>query len=38
VLAVGYAVAVGWIIMLIYEGLVCKRFFSESKELGQESA
>jgi putative MATE family efflux protein len=38
VLAVGYAVAVGWIIMLIYEGLVCKRFFSESKKLGQESA
>jgi putative MATE family efflux protein len=37
VLAVGYAVAVGWIIMLIYEGLVCKRFFSESKEQGQES-
>jgi putative MATE family efflux protein len=36
VLAVGYAVAVGWIIMLIYEGLVCKRFFSESKEPGQE--
>jgi putative MATE family efflux protein len=36
--AVGYAVAAGWIMMLIYEGLACKRFFYESKELAQESA
>lgn len=35
--AVGYAVAVGWIIMLIYEGMACKRLFNESKELGRES-
>lgn len=36
--AVGYGVAAGWIAMLIYEGLACKRLFHESKELGQERA
>ena len=35
--AIGYAVAAGWIIMLIYEGVACRRFFNEIRELGQES-
>ena len=32
--AVAYAVAVGWVIMFIYEGLVCKSYFKEMKESG----
>lgn len=30
--SVCYAIAVGWILMIIYEGLVCKRYFKEIKE------
>lgn len=30
--SVCYAVAVGWALMIIYEGLVCKKYFREIKE------
>lgn len=30
--SVCYAIAVGWILMIIYEGLVCKKYFIEIEE------
>lgn len=30
--SVCYAIAVGWILMIIYEGLVCKKYFREIEE------
>ncbi|MGE5630564.1 MAG: MATE family efflux transporter [Caulobacteraceae bacterium] len=33
VMSVAYAVAVGWTLMIIYEGLMCKNYFIEIKQL-----
>lgn len=32
ILSVSYAVGVGWILMIIYEGLTCRKYFKESKQ------
>ncbi|WP_027624021.1 MATE family efflux transporter [Clostridium lundense] len=37
ILSVCYAIAVGWILMIIYEGLACKKYFSKNLKLNLSS-